>query len=30
VDMGLQLPESPELAATLERVSQMPAVPGKS
>jgi N-hydroxyarylamine O-acetyltransferase len=30
VDMGLQLPESPELAATLERVSHMPAVPGKS
>jgi arylamine N-acetyltransferase len=28
IDFGLQLPESPELAAMLERVSQMPSEPG--
>jgi N-hydroxyarylamine O-acetyltransferase len=28
IDFGLQLPDSPELAAMLERVSQMPSEPG--
>jgi N-hydroxyarylamine O-acetyltransferase len=28
IDFGLQLPESPELSAALERVSRMPSEPG--
>lgn len=30
MDFGLQLPESPELATTLERISHMPVAPSKS